>query len=150
MMLPLVLPLLLPLLLLAACSSTPPPPPVDPAARRAAWHASLQAQVSDGWALPVPEVEVADPAVGAQVYAKTCRGCHGDRGAGDGPRAPALNPAPGNLRTSPLPEAGLLAAIRSGSPGTAMAAYGQRLPDDQLVAVARYLRDLRADEPVSP
>jgi len=135
--------LFVPLTLLVACGGSPPSPPVDPAARRAAWHAALQAEVGAGWDQPVPGVDAADPAVGAEVYAKTCRGCHGDRGAGDGPRAPALNPPPGNLRTTALPEAGRLAAIRAGSPGTAMAAYGKRLPDDQLLAVTRYLRELR-------
>jgi mono/diheme cytochrome c family protein len=130
------------MLVLLACANSPTEPPMSHADRRAAFHAELQAAAGADWEREDVRVTAADPEVGAQVYRKSCAPCHGENGDGRGTRAPALNPPPTNLRTTPLPEAGRLAVIRGGSPGTAMIGYATRLPDDQLVAVARHLRTL--------
>ncbi len=47
-----------------------------------------------------------DRARGAELYASACTSCHGARGAGDGPAAPGLKPAPANF-TDPALLAGL-------------------------------------------
>ncbi|MBO0742936.1 MAG: c-type cytochrome, partial [Hyphomicrobiaceae bacterium] len=78
-----------------------------------------------------PRTLVQDTSAGKQVYVKWCAGCHGDNGAGDGPAARRMIPAPrdftGNvtyqIRSTPtgqLPTDGdLLRSIDEGLPGSA-------------------------------
>ena len=80
--------------------------------------------------------------IGAQVYADTCLACHGETGLGDGPAGMALDPPPGNLVVHvPLhSDAELYEFVSKGVPGTAMAALGERLTDDEIWHVVNYIR----------
>ena len=82
--------------------------------------------------------------IGAQVYEDTCQACHGETGLGDGPAGLALDPPPGNLLVHvPLhSDAELFAFVAEGIPGTAMAALGERLSDDEIWHVVNYIRTL--------
>ena len=80
--------------------------------------------------------------IGAQVYEDTCLACHGETGLGDGPAGMALDPPPGNLVIHvPLhSDAELYGFVDEGIPGTAMAALGERLSDDEIWHVVNYIR----------
>ena len=96
-----------------------------------------------------PAVDAAG-ASGAQLYAKYCAQCHGDKGDGRGIATGVLRPAPrdftsGKYQVRSTPTGGLPTdddlrrVIREGVPGTAMPAF-QDLSDDQvdqLVAVIK-------------
>ena len=88
-----------------------------------------------------------DLARGAELYRGSCAGCHGDRGRGDGPMAPDLDPAPSNLADwatlrdqSPLD---FYRRVSIGVVGTAMPAFEERLPPRDRWAVALYASTLR-------
>ena len=80
--------------------------------------------------------------IGAKVYEDTCLACHGETGLGDGPAGMALDPPPGNLVIHvPLhSDAELYGFVDEGIPGTAMAALGERLSDDEIWHVVNYIR----------
>ena len=107
-------------------------------------HAAPEAELGAAWAAPVPGVDDADAAQGAEVFTKSCAACHGATGDGKGPRAGALDPKPAALDRSPLTEAGWYAVLQRGSPQTSMAPWGNRLSEAQLLAVLKHLRTLRA------
>lgn len=132
------------LVLASLLACVPPTPDAgDERLRRASFHASLQAEAGAAWSRPVPGLAEADPALGAEVYTKSCVACHGEDGRGTGARAGNLGSRPADLTASPLPEAGWYAVLQQGSPGTAMAAWGKRLPPAQLRAVTLYIRRFR-------
>ena len=80
--------------------------------------------------------------IGARVYEDTCLACHGETGIGDGPAGMALDPPPRNLIVHvPLhSDAELFGFVDEGIPGTAMAALGGRLTDDEIWHVVNYIR----------
>ncbi len=80
--------------------------------------------------------------MGAKVYADTCLACHGETGLGDGRAGVDLDPPPGNLVVHvPLhSDAELYQFVSEGVPGTAMAALGERLTDDEIWHVVNYIR----------
>ena len=82
--------------------------------------------------------------IGAKVYSDTCLACHGEMGLGDGPAGVALDPPPANLIVHvPLhSDADLFGFVDEGVPGTAMAALGERLSDDEIWHVVNYIRSL--------
>lgn len=49
------------------------------------------------WVISVPAASKGDPGKGKEIYAKSCSGCHGPDGKGDGAAASAMNPKPANL-----------------------------------------------------
>ena len=91
----------------------------------------------------------ANPDAGKTVYERNCRACHGPSGAGDGPAARALRPAPTAFNTasywSRAKDADVKSAIRKGRPGTSMMAF-ESLNDEQLGDIVAYLRTLAPDE----
>jgi len=99
-------------------------------------------------AYPVPSApaQAPDLAHGAAVYQQHCVTCHGAKGAGDGPAAAALDPAPidftdaarADLR-SPL---SLYQATSQGIEGTGMVGYAGTLSDADLWAVSYYVGTL--------
>ena len=109
----------------------------------------LTAGLSERYRVPLDELPARTPdlAHGAEVYRTRCAGCHGDLGRGDGPMAPALDPAPSNLAD--------WAALRDQSPldfyrrvsigvvGTAMPAFEENLPPQDRWSVALYASTLR-------
>jgi len=84
-------------------------------------------------------------AAGQELYITNCASCHGNTGAGDGPAAAALDPAPANLQqvaaqTTPafqywiIHEGGAAAGL---SPS--MVAYNGILSEDQIWQIVTYI-----------
>lgn len=97
----------------------------------------------------------AQRASGAKLYGKLCSQCHGDKGDGQGPAAPMLQPLPRDftagkykIRTTPsgtLPtQQDLESIIRKGMPYTAMPAWPQ-LSDDEVRDLAYHVKTFYAD-----
>lgn len=86
---------------------------------------------------------------GAELYARHCIACHGERGGGDGPLAATLNPAPTALNDpvrAKLRSLGALYQIVSlGVPGTAMPAF-KELPAQDRWALAFFAGTLPYDQ----
>jgi len=87
---------------------------------------------------------------GELVYMQYCRGCHGQRGRGDGPYARSLQPPPWDLTTgeyrhigAPPSDDELRRVITEGIEGTGMRA--QRVRGAELEAVMAYTRWLASD-----
>ena len=82
---------------------------------------------------------------GGRLFRRECAQCHGADGAGDGPLAPSLHPAPANLTapamaaTTPLE---VFRRITVGVAGAAMPAYEGVLTVDERWAVALYVGGL--------
>ncbi len=73
---------------------------------------------------------------GAALYSKNCAGCHGAEGQGMGAVFPALA---GN---EALADAGYVVdIILEGKPGSSMPAFGDRLSDEEVAALAGYIRN---------
>jgi len=90
-----------------------------------------------------------DPTRGAPLYAQNCSVCHGDSGAGDGPAALGMTPAPANLRDATRMDHLSLYAIYStlgqGVEGTDMPAFADQLDDRQRWDLATYIAGFSAD-----
>jgi mono/diheme cytochrome c family protein len=78
--------------------------------------------------------------LGRQVYAAHCAECHGPGGAGDGFAARELPIAATDFRNERPSIDASLGALRFGIDGTPMAPWTDRLDDEEIVAVAHYLR----------
>lgn len=78
----------------------------------------------------------------------TCANCHGIAGNGRGPAAIQLNPPPRDFRHHGFwrhrTEGELFWVIKHGSPGTAMAAFGPILSDEEIWSVIQYERAFAA------
>lgn len=86
---------------------------------------------------------------GEAVFSTNCATCHGATGDGNGPAAVGLEPPPADMTDAEWTTGdGSLDAIRNtienGSPGTAMIAWEGTLSDEQIQAVAEYVRGLAA------
>jgi cytochrome c oxidase cbb3-type subunit 2/cytochrome c oxidase cbb3-type subunit I/II len=97
-----------------------------------------------GGDVPVLPLEV-DDARGRTLYAENCASCHGPRGAGDGPGAASLVPAPSDLSGHEYTTARLADALWNGVAGTAMQAWRDHQPAD-LAAVARVVQSFHAPQ----
>lgn len=79
----------------------------------------------------------------------TCFNCHGKDGAGIGPVAVGLDPAPRNFHHHGFwrhRTAGeLFWVIKHGSPGTAMIGFGDQLTDEEIWAVIQYERSFAGE-----
>ncbi len=85
--------------------------------------------------------ETRDPAL---LYHNYCSVCHGDKGDGNSHARSSLNPPP---RDFTRPEAAvaltrerMLAAVRDGIPGTAMAGWKTQLSEEEMEAIVDYIR----------
>ena len=87
---------------------------------------------------PTSAVAAAD---GASLYAANCASCHGNEGQGMGEVFPALagNDALANGEY-------VVKIILEGEPGTAMPAFGDRLSDEEVAALASYIRNSWGNE----
>ncbi len=83
---------------------------------------------------------------GARVYAAHCAECHGTAGAGDGFAARELPIAPTDFRGRRATVAENLRVLTTGTEGTSMAPWTDRLSADDLLAVSHYVRSLFAPE----
>ncbi len=75
---------------------------------------------------------------GKQVYLRSCAACHQANGNGIASIFPALNSS--RLVRDRARQDELLSIITYGKPGTAMAAYAQQLSEQDIAAVASYLK----------
>jgi high-affinity iron transporter len=82
----------------------------------------------------------ADLQLGEQIYAANCAECHGDAGGGDGYAANDLPIRPTDFRGERPSLGEGIRVLRSGIEGTSMAPWTDRLNDEELVAVAHYIR----------
>lgn len=86
--------------------------------------------------------DTASLALGQALFAATCASCHGDTGAGNGPVAGALAPAPTNFHLkSPTPERAW-DVLENGVPGTSMPPWRDQLNADQRRALIEFVRSL--------
>lgn len=85
-------------------------------------------------------------AKGKAAYAINCATCHGDKGAGDGVAASALNPKPRNFikdkfKNGDAP-AKIFDTITKGLPGTTMAPFGHLSEEDRW-GITHFILDLK-------
>jgi len=101
-------------------------------------------------ALGRPSASVADQkasgehAEAAKLFGYYCTMCHGENGDGTGPAAAALDPKPRDFTDekvmSGISEERIVKSITEGREGTAMAAWGGTLTEEQIRKLARYVR----------
>lgn len=103
---------------------------------------------------PPAKVDQAQLDKGKAAFTVNCVACHGEKGAGDGPGAAALNPKPRNFTTDPFkqgetPEA-VFKTISGGVPNTPMIAFAH-VPEADRWALAHWVLELRkAGKPAAP
>lgn len=99
----------------------------------------LGAQLIAAYPVPLAPAQAPDLARGAALYQPLCATCHGATGAGGGPAAANLDPAPVDFtdeaRARERSVFALYQVITQGLEGTAMASYAG-LPDDDRWALA--------------
>lgn len=87
-----------------------------------------------------------DMAKGEKLFKENCISCHGATGAGDGPLAGTLDPAPTNFldanRMSQLSRFALYNTITLGVDGTSMVSYEKSFTDEERWDMAYYVGDL--------
>ena len=112
-----------------------------------ALHATFVAALGSDGALELPSRAV-DLAAGRRLYAANCASCHGERGMGDGPAAPGMNPAPPAIGSPDemhdVSPALMYRVVTVGIAGTPMIAWSGALTSDQRWDVVAYLTSLRA------
>ncbi|HWO36605.1 MAG TPA: cbb3-type cytochrome c oxidase subunit II, partial [Candidatus Acidoferrum sp.] len=86
--------------------------------------------------------EAASLDLGKALFVSTCGSCHGDTGAGNGPAAGALAPAPTNFHFKRPTEERACDVLENGVPGTAMPPWRNQLSADQRHALVEFLRSL--------
>ncbi len=94
-------------------------------------------------------VEVAPPSpaeltLGELVYQTHCAECHGDGGGGDGFAANDFPITPSDFRGERPSYAESVRILKNGVEGTSMAPWTDRLDDEEILAVAHYVRQFFA------
>ncbi|MBK7864017.1 MAG: cytochrome c [Archangiaceae bacterium] len=83
---------------------------------------------------------------GKAAFQINCVACHGEKGAGDGPGAAALNPKPRNYAKDPFKQGDKLedifATLTKGVPGTPMVAFAHLAEEDRW-ALAYWVLELK-------
>ena len=89
-----------------------------------------------------PDAARADHEAGRQIYDFRCYFCHGYSGDARTLAASMIEPAPRDFtRSRDLDERRVLAALRQGVPGTAMASFAGTLSSREMELVARFIVD---------
>lgn len=87
---------------------------------------------------------------GRNVYARYCVACHGESGRGLISANPQMGAQPRNFVTeearTTLTRERMIASITNGRPGTAMSAFGNKLPAQDIEAVSRYIREVLMED----
>lgn len=114
----------------------------------------LGAKLAVAYEVSQAPVITPDPTRGAPLYAQHCSVCHGDAGAGDGPAAIGMSPAPANLRDAArLDRLSLFDVYNTlglGIEGTDMPSFADQLDDRQRWDVATYIARFSADAKAQP
>ena len=84
--------------------------------------------------------------MGQEVYQANCSSCHGQTGEGDGPATAGGSIKPTNFKKDQLRNGNdidsLVRSIEEGIPGTVMVAWKDILTNQQVKAVATYVKSL--------
>ncbi len=116
-----------------------------PATQVTAATARLRWNLIGAYSLAVTPRRPPELARGEALYGRSCAGCHGATGQGDGPAAAGLAPAPTDFtdatRGAQRSAYGRYNTITLGVGGTGMAGYGQ-LPEDDRWALAYHVSRL--------
>ncbi|MBI2998786.1 MAG: cytochrome c [Deltaproteobacteria bacterium] len=102
------------------------------------------------WVTLVVAASPGDAAKGKEIYAKSCAGCHGATGKGDGAAAAALNPKPKDLSdkayVSKLDDKYLFNIMAKGGPSVGksplMPPFGGNLKEQDIKDVVAFIRSL--------
>lgn len=90
---------------------------------------------------------------GKASYNMNCAACHGEKGAGDGAAAAALNPKPRSFVTDTFKNGEKLENVfkstSEGLPGTVMVAFAH-LPEEERWAISHYVLELRKAAKAKP
>ncbi len=89
--------------------------------------------------------------LGKAVYEKRCLGCHGEKGAGDGPAASRFKPVPRDFTKglfkykstphgSPPTDEDLIKTVTNGLPGTGMPAWKSIIKENQIRSVVQFIK----------
>lgn len=111
---------------------------------------TTQAQTAT-WEVPDSSLEIQNTlesservlTAGKNIYTQLCAVCHGNKGAGDGITAAALQPKPANFTTSTFQEqtdGAIFYKISEGRPP--MPGFKTQLNEQQTWAIVHYLRSL--------
>ena len=95
---------------------------------------------------PPPELTGSERAMARQLFAKQCAVCHGPDGAGNGPSASTLAPAPTNFHEVRPTTDYAAAALAHGVRGSAMPRWGGKLMPDEQKLLARHVRSFFNEE----
>jgi cbb3-type cytochrome oxidase cytochrome c subunit/cytochrome c553 len=87
---------------------------------------------------------------GKSLFAANCASCHGDKGAGNGPAAGALAPAPTNFHLKEPTQERAREVLEKGLPGTAMPPWTSQLSADQRLALVGFVRSLYGPQQGAP
>jgi mono/diheme cytochrome c family protein len=102
------------------------------------------------WVVSASPASAADAAKGKTIFTKSCGGCHGETGKGDGAAAAALNPKPKDLSdktyNSKLDDAYLHNIITKGGAAVGkaplMPSFSSQLKEQDINDVVAYIRSL--------
>jgi cytochrome c oxidase cbb3-type subunit I/II len=86
--------------------------------------------------------EDTSPNEGESLFAANCASCHGASGAGNGPAAGVLAPAPTNFHLKRPTQERVREVLENGLPGTAMPPWTSQLSADQRHALVGFVRSL--------
>lgn len=111
------------------------------------WLGTVLLLAATWWAAPAHAARqsASPPQTPAALYQAHCAGCHGDDADGRSRAQKKMNPAPRDFTTpqatQELTRERMIAAVKNGVPGTAMAGLKKQLSDAQIAAVVDHVRD---------
>lgn len=118
-----------------------------PSRRQRLWLGAVLLLAATWWAAPVQAARqgASPPQNPAALYQAHCSGCHGDDADGRSRAPKKMNPAPRDFTTpqatQELTRERMIAAVKNGVPGTAMAGLKKQLSDAQIAAVVDHVRN---------
>jgi mono/diheme cytochrome c family protein len=90
---------------------------------------------------------------GKQSFMTNCMACHGEKGAGDGPGAAALNPKPRNYAKDPFKQGDkpeeVFNTLTKGVPNTPMVAFAH-IPEEERWALVYWVLELKGGSNAAP